>query len=144
MLLLVRILLFSLSALNFSRDSRQDLVSTVFVVGFLILVKGLTVKRIYQEWPIDLLETIVYFNLISFAAFTWYTLESGGNQTAVAYTSVMIMFIFLLAVIVFHTVRYTRLYNIPVVRKTLKWISAKLSVKEYNMKQQQMIKCPRK
>ena len=59
-ILLVHVLLFSLSALNFSRDSCQDLVSTVFVVGFLILVKGLTIKRIYQEWPIDLLETIMY------------------------------------------------------------------------------------
>ena len=130
LLLLVRILLFSISALNFSRDPWQELLSTIFVVGFLTLVKGVIAKRIYTEWPIDVLETVMYFDLVAFATFVWYTLDSGGNQTIFAYTSVMITFILLLAVVAFHALRYTRLYNIHLVLETLKWISAKLSMKE--------------
>ena len=126
LLLLVRILLYLVSALNFSLDPRVDLMATILVVGSLILLKGVIAKRIYRNWPLDVMETVIYFNLVAFSAFTWYNLEFGGNQVAVAYTSVMIIFILLLGVIVFHVLRYTRLYRCSFIEKAFKWTSSKL------------------
>ena len=61
----------------------------------------------------------------------WYNVSSqvSGNQIAVAYTSVMITFILLLGVIVFHVFRYTRLYKCSFVGKAFKQISSKLLAK---------------
>ena len=89
----------------------------------------MTAKRVYKNWPLDVMETAIYFNLVAFSALTWYNLDFGGNQVALAYTSVMIIFILLLGVIVFHILRYTRLYKCSFVEKAFNWISSKLMEK---------------
>ena len=126
LLLFVRLLLNLISLLNFSLDPRVDLMAVIFVIGSLILLKGVTAKRVYQNWLLDVMETVIYLNLVAFSVLTWYTLDFGGNQIAVAYMSVMIIFILLLGVIVFHVLRYTRLHNCSFVDKALEWISSKL------------------
>ena len=129
LLLIIRIVLFSVSALNFSRDPRIDFVSTIFVIGCLILFKGVVAKRIYKSVVIDVMETAIYFNLVFFAAFSWYCLDFGGNQVAVAYISVMIVMVLLLIVIIFHLLRFTRLYKLSSVQQSIKWMASKLSGK---------------
>ena len=126
LLLLVRALLYLISLLNFSLDPRVDLLAISLIVGGLIFLKGMTAKRVYKNWPLDVMETAIYFNLVVFSALTWYNLDFGGNQVAIAYISVMIIFILLLGVIVFHIFRYTRLYKLSLVEKTFQWISSKL------------------
>ena len=130
LLLLVRAFLHTISVLNFSLDPRVDLVSTIVVVGSLILLKGVTARRVYKNWQLDVMESAIYFNLVVFSALTWYNLDFGGNQVAAAYTSVMIIFILLLGVIVFHVLRYTRLYKCSFVEKDFKWITSKLMEKK--------------
>ena len=130
LLLIVRAFLYIISVLNFSLDPRVDLISTIFIVGGLILLKGVTAKRVYKNWLLDVMETAIYFNLVAFSALTWYNLDFGGNQVAAAYTSVMIIFILLLGVIVFHILRYTRLYKCSFVEKAIKWINSKLVEKK--------------
>ena len=130
LLLIVRAFLYLISVLNFSLDPRVDLISTIFIVGGLILLKGVTAKRVYKNWLLDVMETAIYFNLVAFSALTWYNLDFGGNQVAAAYMSVMIIFILLLGVIVFHILRYTRLYKCSFVEKALKWINSKLVEKK--------------
>ena len=126
LLLFVRVLLFLISELNFSLDPRVELMAVIFIVGGLILLKGVTAKRVYRNWPLDVMETAIYFNLVAFSALTWYTLDFGGNQVAVAYISVMIIFTLLLGIIVFHVLCYTRLYKWSYVEKAFKWTSSKL------------------
>jgi hypothetical protein len=126
LLLIMRIVLFSVSAINFSRDPRVDFVSTIFVIGGLVLFKGIVAKRIYKNVLLDVMETAIYFNLIFFAAFTWYSLDFGGNQVAVAYVSVMTIFALLLAVIVFHVLRFTSLHKL----KPSQWTITKLIKKK--------------
>ena len=41
------------------------------------------------------MEIAIYFNLVAFSALSWYNLDFRGNQVAIAYTSVVIMFILL-------------------------------------------------
>ena len=130
LLLIVRILLYLISVLNFSLDPRVDLLATIFIIGGLILLKGVTAKRVYKNWPLDVMETSIYFNLVAFSALTWYILDFGGNQVALAYTSVMIIFILLLGVIVLHVLRYTSLYKGSFVKKSFEWTSSKLLEKK--------------
>ena len=105
----MHVLLYLISVLNFSLDPRVDLMSVILIVGGLILLKGVTAKRVYKNWPLDVVETTIYFNLVAFSALTWYNMDFGGNQVAVAYTSVAIIIILFLAVIVYHALFYTRL-----------------------------------
>ena len=130
LLLFVRAILYLISVLNFSLDPRVDLMAIIFVVGGLILLKGVTAKRVYKNWPLDVMETAIYFNLVAFSALTWYNLDFGGNQVAVAYTSVTIIFILFLSVIAFHVFHYTRLYKCSFVEKAFKWTSSMLLEKK--------------
>ena len=130
LLLIVRAFVDLISVMNFSLNPRVDLISTIFIVGGLILLKGMTAKRVYKNWLLDVMETAIHFNLVTFSALTWYNLDYGGNQVAVAYTSVMIIFILLLGVIIFHVLRYTRLYKCSFVEKAFKWINSKLMEKK--------------
>ena len=130
LLLFVRIFLHIIVLLNFSLDPRVNLVSVIFFVGGLMLLKGVITKRVYKSRLIDVMETAVYFNLVAFSALTLYTLEVERSQAAVAYTSVTIIFILLLGVITFHVLRYTRLYECSLVDKSFKWITSKLEDKK--------------
>lgn len=71
------------------------------VVGFLLLLKGVLERKIYKKQLLDVLEVIVYFNILCFAAFTLYTFDTSKNQVAVAQTSVAVMFALLLSVIIY-------------------------------------------
>ena len=71
LLLFIRILLYLISVFNFSFNPQIDLLATIFIVGGLILIKGVTAKRVYKNWPLDVMETAIYFNLIVFSALTW-------------------------------------------------------------------------
>ena len=124
LLLLVRVLQSLISVLNFSLDPRADLMAVIFIISGLILIKGITANRVYKNWLLDVVETVIYFDLVAFSALTWYNLDFGGNQVAVAYTSVMLISFIFVAVIVFHVLRYTCLYKCSVVKKSLNWISS--------------------
>ena len=126
----MRSFLYLIFLLNFSLDPRVDLIAVILVVGSLILLKGVTAKRVYKESPLNVMETAIYFNLVAFSALTWYNLDFGGNQVAVAYISVMVIFILLLGIIVFHILRYTRLYKCSFVEKVFMRTSSKLQEKK--------------
>ena len=122
----MRAFLQSIALLNFSLDPRVNLMAVIIIAGGLILLKGVTAERVYKNWLLDVMEAAIYFNLVIFSALTWYNLDFGGNQVAVAYTSVMITFILLLVVIVFHVLLYTRLYKWSFVEKSFKLTFSKL------------------
>ena len=102
--------------------------ATIFVVTCLLLLKGNNSKRVYKHWLIDTLENAIYFNSIIFAVLTWYCLNPGTqvNQNAITCTSIAVIFILFITVVIFHTLRYTKLYNCPCVRKLFVKLSSKL------------------
>ena len=133
LLLFIRVVLFLVGVMNFSKDPQIDLIATIVVVSCLILIKSVTAKRVYKNWLIDVMETAICFNLIILAVLTMYGLrpEAQINQSAITYTSVAITSILFLMVVIFHSLRYTRLYNRPIVQKLfVKLSSSKLSDKE--------------
>ena len=110
LLLIVRAILFIVSAINFYGDPRVTLLSTIIIVSLLFFYKAFFNIRIYKNWLINAMETFTYLNIVILATFTWYTFDAKGNQQAVAHTSVGIVFIMLLFVIAYHVYRYS---NIP-------------------------------
>ena len=123
LLLFARAFLYVAAVINTSLNPRVELMSVILIVGGLTLLKGVIAKRVYKNWLLNVMEAAIYFNLVAFSALIWYNLDFGGNQVAVAYTSVMIIFILLLVVIIFHIFHYTRLYECSFVEKAFKWIS---------------------
>ena len=113
LLLLVRVSIYLVSAFNPSSDPRVTLSSTIFIMSFLFLYIAMFGVRMYKCWFTNAMETFTYFNLIALSIFTWYTTDAGGNQEAVMNISVGITFIQLLAVLVYHVLRYAnhRLYS---------------------------------
>ena len=132
LLLFIRVVLFLVGVVNFSKDPQIDLIATIVVVSCLLLLKSITAKRIYKNWLVDVMETAICFNLIILAVLTMYCLKPGAriSQSAITYTSVAITFILFLMVVIFHALRYTRLYNYPFVQKLFMKLSSKLSDRE--------------
>ena len=106
LLFLVRVVLYIVFALNVNGDPDVNLVAIILTIGGLLLIKGLLIK-VYKKWPIDVIESIMYFNILGFAALTSYFNEAPEKQAAIAYTSVTITLLLLLMVIAFHVYKFT-------------------------------------
>ena len=61
----------------------------------------------------DVLETTFYFNISAFATFIWYSLDkpTTSNQKAAVYTSVILTFIVLLLIILYHVYTHTTVFS---------------------------------
>ena len=131
LLLLLCVLLYTVSATNTSGDPRVSIVTITIIIGCLLLIKGVLANN---NRLVDAIETTTYFNILAIGTFTWYTLDTDKNQDAVAYTSVMITFALLFAVIIFHVYKYSGVCSIIQKSQLYKLIKAKMQM---NRKKQQ-------
>ena len=112
LLLIVRVVLYLVSAVNVSNDPTIALTAISFTVCCIFTLREFIGSRMYRRWPLDVLETFFYLNILSFAIFTWYTLDkSNSKQAAAANTSVIITFIVLLPIILYHVYTYTTVFS---------------------------------
>ena len=110
MLLLARAIIYLVAAANVSGDPQVQLVSIVFILSCIILLKMVIATKIFKKWLIDSLESFFYFNIIFLASFTSYNLSTGNNQDGIAYTSVVLSITVTLFIILFHAWKYTALF----------------------------------
>ena len=91
LLLLVRVIVYVVTAANVSGTPQLPLLVINITFGSLLLQKGLLGSRVYKKWPTDIIETIMYFNIVSFTAFTSYYHNTANFniQKAIAHISVM-------------------------------------------------------
>ena len=108
LLLFVRVILYVIAATT--GDPQISLVSINILFGILFLLKASFEKKVHKQRAFDVMETIMFFNVISFSAVTSTTWTT-NNQTIVAFTSVLITIICLLIVILFHMYRYSGLLS---------------------------------
>ena len=102
LLLLVRVVLYVTAAVTVSGDPQTSLLLTSILVGSLSLIKEVTGARVYKNSSLNILETMLYLNLVALSAFSWYRFKNDiMKQTAVAYTSTIITFILLVGVIIY-------------------------------------------
>ena len=105
LLLLVRVVLYITASIAVSDSDKPQtaLLVTLFLVGGLLFLNGVTGFRAYKKSVVDVLETGLYLNLLVFAAFGLYNFKTDViQQRAVAYISTIITFIFLVGVIIYH------------------------------------------
>ena len=103
LLLLVRVVLYVTAAVTISGDPQTSLLLTSILVGSLSLIKEVTGARVYKNSSLNILETMLYLNLVALSAFSWYRFKNDiMKQTAVAYISTIITFILLVGVIICH------------------------------------------
>ena len=112
LLLIVRAVLYLVSATDVSNDPQVVLTSIIITVGSLLFLKG----RLYKSRDVNLLESFFYFNLLLVSAVTWYSLgHPDRNWTKeVPYMATFIAFVLLMFIVIYHT--YTPLCMI--LRKT--------------------------
>ena len=111
LLLLVRVVLYLVAAGNVSNNPQMTLSSISLTIGGLLFLKGFLGRVLYKKWPLDLLDTFFYFNILFLSTITWYSLgDSESNREAAAYTSVTITLIVLLIIILFHVYFHTSLF----------------------------------
>ena len=82
------------------------------------------------------METLTYFNIIAVSIFTWYTADADTNQTAITNISVVITFIQLVAVILYHTYKHMNQKLFSTIQESLICIKIKEIVSQ---KQQERI-----
>ena len=91
------------SVSSFFSSPESLLLITILLIGGLLFLKGLLGMRVYKKFIVDAVETVLYFNLLAFAALSMYDQKSNiVKQTAVSYVSVVITFILLAGSIVYH------------------------------------------
>lgn len=106
LLLLIRIVLVLSAQINSSNDPRYSLASVVCVIVSILFLKGIIGIRVYKEWPLDILDTVFYFNIAIFS-----TLTLATDHDAIAYVSVGVAFILLLMIIFYHMYAYCSAFS---------------------------------
>ena len=115
LLLLVRVILYITASVTVSANPEVSLLATNILVGSLFLLKSIINLKVYKKSIMDIVETIVYFNLLALAAFSMYNFKADlKKQAAVAYTSTIITFLLLVGVIAYHVYLLIRKEKIPV------------------------------
>ena len=103
LLLLIRVVLYITASVTVSADPQTSLLVTIFLVGGLYFIKDITGARMYKKTFLNIVETVLYFNLLALSAFSWYRFKFDVTmQTAVAYTSTIITLILLVGVTIYH------------------------------------------
>ena len=102
LLLLVRVVLYITASVTVSKNPQVSLLVTIILIGGLFLLKEIVGIRMYTKSIANIVQTIMYFNLLVFATFSLYDFKTDiSKQTAVAYTSTVMTFILLVGVIIY-------------------------------------------
>ena len=108
LLLLVRAVVYIISAANVSNDPRVNLMATGAIITGLLVLKGYSQgSTVYRRQFIDILEMVCYVNIAMFCLAELFVLGGNGGVGAIAYVSGSITFILFLFVIIYHI--YTEL-----------------------------------
>ena len=130
LLLLVRVIVYVVTAANVSGNPQFPLLVIIIAVGCLPMLNKLHGSRVYKKWPTDIIETMMYFNIVSFAALTLYYHDTAYIQEAIAHISVSFTFILFLVIIFCHVYKYTCLHSLIEKKRVLELVKAKVLRKE--------------
>ena len=104
LMLLLRFLLFLISAVNALGDPSVNLLAIGSITATILTLPTIFDTRIYKTWSFGLLETSFILNLTILTMSTLYIHANGGNQNAVTFTSVGIAFATFTRIVIYHSV----------------------------------------
>ena len=108
LLLLIRGLLYLISALNVLGDPKINMLCICVVLGALFIFKEImTTNNIYKKWCLNSLESVFMFNLFLFTVSTLYIQESKGDQRVLTCISLGVTFVLFLGILVYHMFMFT-------------------------------------
>ena len=103
LLLLVRVVLYITSAVTVSANPQTIALLTSILVGGLLVFQVFGSIRLYNNSLVNVIDTVVYCNLLALAMFTLYDFNVDiTKQTAVIYVSTLVTFLSLIGVIAYH------------------------------------------
>ena len=105
LLLLLRFVLFIISAINALGDSSVNLLAIAAITIAILTLPTILGSRIYKMWSLGLLETSFILNLTILAVATLYVRPSRGNQNAITFTSVGITFVAFIGIVIYHALQ---------------------------------------
>ena len=108
LLLIARIVLYLVSALNLSNNPRINLFAIGLTVSCLFVLKAVLLVKVYRKWPTELVEFSLHFNLLLFTFSSFYSLGDIKTQMAIAYTSTSISLTIFLGIILYHLISTVR------------------------------------
>ena len=112
LLLIIRVILYLVSSVNVSNDPAIALTAISYTVVCILVFRLFIGSRTYRKRLVDVLEAFFYFNLLSFAIFTWYSLdEPNSDKGAAAFTSVTATIVVTIFIILYHMYTYTQLFS---------------------------------
>ena len=108
-LLIVRVVLYLISAVNVSSEPAVNLTAIGVTMLVILLFKGfLQQQKVYRKWLVEVLELVSYMNITLFTLFTLYTVktqnENSKMQEVLAHISVSVTFLLFLVVVAYHMI----------------------------------------
>ena len=114
LMLLLRLVLFLISAVNVLGDPSINLLAIGSISSAILILPIILGSTIYKTWILGLLETSFILNLVILCLSSLYVRSTGGNQNAVTSTSVGIAFAIFIGIVIYHSVQQikgTRLWR---------------------------------
>ena len=104
LLLIARIILYIIFAANIKGDPKINLIAIGAVVVSILIMKDFVEGsgRLYQKWPIEMLEITCHFNLVILCIVSFFTLEDKAVKNIFAQISMSITIVLLLGVLLYH------------------------------------------
>ena len=103
LLLLMRVVLYVTASVTVSANPQTFPLITIILIGGLLLFKGVFGLRVYKNSLVDIVDTVLYINLLALAAFTLYDFKvNPTKQTAVVHISTIVTFILFIGSIFYH------------------------------------------
>ena len=88
LLLLARVILYLVSAVNRSGEPSINLLAVLLTMGCIMLLHTCSGIGVYKKSILNSIEFFTYFNILSFAAFKFYVQTVNGNHGAIVYISI--------------------------------------------------------
>ena len=109
LLLLVRVILYLIAAFSASvyADPHIPLLATIVAMWCLILFKTVMMIKVYRNWLLNAMDSLLCFNVVIPAIFTLHSFTDKSLPTKVTNISVGITAILLCSIIAFHVYRYS-------------------------------------
>lgn len=124
LLLLVRVVLTLISIFTASTNPDISVLFMIVTLGILLLYKISFAKKLYKKWSVDVLETVLIFNLFVLTTITYFT-NDDNTERVLAYLSISLTVLLLLMTIAYHIYAYVLVSRFP----NLKWRKRSFSLK---------------
>ena len=103
LLLILRAVVYSVSAMNVTKNPETTVLAIALAVTGLLLLKGYSKRLVYRKWPVDVLEVLCYMNILVFCLAKLFTLAGHHDGRAIAYISGSVTMALFVTVFAYHT-----------------------------------------